>query len=88
MRFIQILTASLTVGQDFNFGTAGTYCDPAIQLDSGNNLVRGLLPLVGVGARFGLPDRPAGDRSSRHQAHAPVKPGEASYHHVSAGTWW
>ncbi len=40
LRFIQVLTGAMTLNQDFNFGTAGAYYYyPAIQTDSGNNLI-------------------------------------------------
>ncbi len=40
LRFIQVLTGAMRIKQDFNFGNAGAYYYyPAIQTDSGNNLI-------------------------------------------------
>ncbi|MBI3779547.1 MAG: hypothetical protein HY278_00545 [candidate division NC10 bacterium] len=83
LRFVEVtnLTGTMTVNQDFNFGTTGTYSYyPAIQTDSANNLITvfsrsSALEFASVYASGRL----TSDTPNTLQAPVLIKAGEASY---------
>jgi len=86
IRFIQILTGSMTVNQDFDFGTSNFYYYyPSIGLDSSDNLITAfsgsssmVFPSAYVSARL------ASDPPNSLEAAAEIAPGAAFY----SGTRW